>query len=38
MVTNIGREIVGETLSGRYNQKLMDHAKQSARDVHKTAF
>ena len=37
IVTNISK-IVGETLSGKYNQKRMDHAKKSTRDVHKTAF
>ena len=28
---------VSKTLRSRYSQKLLDHAKQSAKDTHKTA-
>ena len=33
---NIGKNI-RENLSGKYSQKHIDHAKQSATDTHKTA-
>ena len=36
---NMGRifgKNISKTLSGRYSQKLLDHAKQSATDVPKT--
>ena len=35
MGRNIGENIV-KNLSSKYNQKLLDHAKQSARDALKT--
>ena len=37
---NIGknvREDISKNLSNKYSQKLLDHAKQSAKDVLKTA-
>ena len=36
MGKNVG-ENIGKNLSGKYSQKLLDYAKQSARDVFKTA-
>ena len=36
MGTNIGKNI-SENLSRKYSQKLLDHTKQSATDVFKTA-
>ena len=34
MSKNIGK-IITKSLSGKYSQKLLDHAKQSALDTHK---
>ena len=36
MSNNIGKNIM-KSLSGKYRQKLLDHAKQSATDALKTA-
>ena len=36
MSNNIGKNIM-KNLSGKYRQKLLDHAKQSATDALKTA-
>ena len=36
MGKNIGKNI-SKTLSGKYKQKLLDHAKQSATDALKTS-
>ena len=36
MGQNIGKNI-SQTLIGKYNKKLLDHAKQSATDAFKTA-
>ena len=36
MVKNIGKNR-SKSLSGKYSQKLLNHAKQSATDVFKTA-
>ena len=33
---NVGK-IIGKSLSGKYSQKLLDHAKQSATDKLKTS-
>ena len=35
MTNNIGKNI-SRNLSGKYSQKLLDHAKQSATDAFKT--
>ena len=39
LVKNMGKNIVkniSKTLSGKYSQKLLDHAKKSAADAFKT--
>ena len=36
MGKNIGKN-TSKNLSGKYSQKLLDHAKQSATDAHKTS-
>ena len=36
MSTNIGKNVI-KHLSGKYSQKHLDHAKEYARDVFKTA-